>query len=280
MTSLNSPGFSISLLNVRDLGVQGSVLNFLDAASDVPGWHATSWPTSNITPKSFRQTPKDVHQSQSQLETSQVHLKCELDVVVKRLKAGLQSMIASEPDVIENDNLVGDGDCGTTLKRGAEGIFGLITETKITAIVSLLDQSTSIVERTMDGTSGALYSIFLNALTWFIKKHQSQEDNANVAFWSRALASAMNSLEKYTPARKGDRTLMDSLIPFVNILKATEELNQAAEAAMNGAEKTKWLHAKLGRTVYIGEEEKWLGKIPDPGAWGLASFLVGFSRGW
>lgn len=121
MTSLNSPGFSISLLNVRDLGVQGSVLNFLDAASDVPGWHATSWPTSNITPKSFRQTPKDVHQSQSQLETSQVHLKCELDVVVKRLKAGLQSMIASEPDVTENDNLVGDGDCGTTLKRGAEG---------------------------------------------------------------------------------------------------------------------------------------------------------------
>lgn len=131
----------------------------------------------------------------------------------------------------------------------------------------------------MDGTSGALYSIFLNALTLFVKQHQSEENDADAAFWSRALIFALHALEKYTPAREGDRTMMDSLIPFVETLKSTGEPKRAAQAAMDGAERTKRLQAKLGRTVYIGDEENWLGKVPDPGAWGLGRFLMGLARG-
>ncbi|KAK8044205.1 Dolichyl-phosphate-mannose--protein mannosyltransferase 1 [Apiospora rasikravindrae] len=56
-----------------------------------------------------------------------------------------------EPDVTRYDTVVGDGDCGIGLKRGAEGIL------------SHLSKIVSVVEVDMDGTSGAIYSIFLLA---------------------------------------------------------------------------------------------------------------------
>jgi hypothetical protein len=37
------------------------------------------------------------------------------------LKAGLNRLISVEPDVTKYDTIVGDGDCGIGLKRGAEG---------------------------------------------------------------------------------------------------------------------------------------------------------------
>ncbi len=39
----------------------------------------------------------------------------------RALKAGLESVIAAEPDITRYDTQVGDGDCGAGLKRGAEG---------------------------------------------------------------------------------------------------------------------------------------------------------------
>ncbi|KAI9867102.1 MAG: hypothetical protein M1823_009133, partial [Watsoniomyces obsoletus] len=47
-------------------------------------------------------------------------LDCDLDEVICRLRAGLEAVIAAESEVTKYDSVVGDGDCGTTLKRGAE----------------------------------------------------------------------------------------------------------------------------------------------------------------
>jgi dihydroxyacetone kinase len=37
------------------------------------------------------------------------------------LTTALKRLIAAEPDVTKYDTIVGDGDCGIGLKRGAEG---------------------------------------------------------------------------------------------------------------------------------------------------------------
>ena len=37
------------------------------------------------------------------------------------LKSALEKVIAAEPEVTRYDTVVGDGDCGIGLKRGAEG---------------------------------------------------------------------------------------------------------------------------------------------------------------
>ena len=142
-------------------------------------------------------------------------------------------------------------------------------------IVQLLELVTEVVEGTMDGTSGALYSIFLNALTSYFRTQPTENTiNVDVIFWAKALRAAMKALEKYTPARIGDRTLVDALQPFVDTLQNTSSLEEAAKAALSGASDTKHMKAKLGRAVYVREDEQWVGKIPDPGAWGLTQFLL------
>lgn len=125
----------------------------------------------------------------------------------------------------------------------------------------------------MDGTSGALYAIFLNSLVAALKSVPPGPASPEV--WAKALKESCVSLSKYTPARPGDRTLVDALYPFVEALETTSDLKQAAEAAMSGAEGTKGMKASLGRTVYIGGSG--FEQVPDPGAWGLANFFLGLA---
>jgi triose/dihydroxyacetone kinase / FAD-AMP lyase (cyclizing) len=148
---------------------------------------------------------------------------------------------------------------------------------KPASIVELLSYVTTAVEESMDGTSGAIYSIFVNALVHYFKQDAPPHSEVSVAVWANALQHALNALTKYTAARKGDRTLMDVLIPFIETLSSSSDLQQAAEAAEKGAQRTKFLMPNLGRSVYIGSQEDWLGKIPDPGAWGLSKFLNGLA---
>ena len=87
----------------------------------------------------------------------------------------------------------------------------------------------------------------------------------------------MQSLSKYTPAKPGDRTLVDALFPFVEQLDASGDLTKAAMAADQGSKNTKGMKASLGRTVYIGGSG--FEEVPDPGAHGLAVFFGGMAEG-
>ena len=126
----------------------------------------------------------------------------------------------------------------------------------------------------MDGTSGALYVIFLTALAHALRQHSS-EGEATTKVWAAALTQASETLSKYTPAQPGDRTLVDALQPFVETLSKTQDLKKAAEAARKGAEDTKGMKASLGRSVYIGGTG--FEEVPDPGAWGLSEFFLGLA---
>lgn len=125
----------------------------------------------------------------------------------------------------------------------------------------------------MDGTSGALYAIFLNALIHGLRDHAPGQ--ATPSAWAAALEESCGALSRYTPARPGDRTLVDALQPFVDTLRDTGDLRRAAEAARKGAEGTKGMVPGLGRSVYVGGTG--YKKVPDPGAWGLAAFFGGLA---
>lgn len=133
---------------------------------------------------------------------------------------------------------------------------------------------TQIVENTMDGTSGALYAIYLNALVHALGE-QASAGEATPKVWGKALQQASEALGHYTPAKPGDRTLVDALHPFVETLASTGDVKKAAEASKKGADKTKGMKASLGRTVYIGGTG--YEQVPDPGAWGLSEFFLGIA---
>lgn len=202
-------------------------------------------------------------------------------VLKTALSSGLKRLIAAEPQVTRYDSIVGDGDCGVGLKRGAEAVLALIENpsTKLTEdVVNAVSQIVNVVENTMDGTSGAIYAIFLNALAHGLRaQDQGTATPVTVDTWTEALKYSLSALGKYTPAQPGDRTLIDALVPFCTKLVETKDVKAAAKAAQEGTESTKHMKASLGRAVYVGGEQEWVGKIPDPGAYGLSEFLAGLA---
>lgn len=188
-----------------------------------------------------------------------------------------KSVIAAEPAITQSDRIVGDGDCGTTLSRGANAVLDALSKSPLsetTSASSAVLRIANAVEESMDGTSGALYELFMTALV--AELQASQETEANTRVWAQAASGALNRLEAMTPARVGDRTIMDALIPFVQTLTGGS-LSQAVNAAKAGCEKTRGMEASLGRAVYV-TSENW-GKVADPGAEGIVAIVEGLALG-
>lgn len=273
MTSLNGLGFSISLLNVVNTDIGGpGMIELLDAPTEALGWSANvrkeTWEEKNSMVYNDKRVAGNEDAEPSGLEW-------DAQLVYKALQGGLESVIAAEPDVTRFDTVVGDGDCGIGLKRGAEALLNLLNETPLSSDVLIaLSRITGVVETSMDGTSGALYAIFLNSLLHSLRQQStSTPKKITPQIWAEGLQASLKSLLKYTPAQPGDRTLIDALYPFVEVLAETGSLGKAAEASRKGAAGTKGMKASLGRTVYIGGEG--FMSVPDPGAYGLSEFFAG-----
>ncbi|KAI9671241.1 MAG: hypothetical protein M1829_004648 [Trizodia sp. TS-e1964] len=284
MTSLNGFGFSISLLKIFDTGLGGkrSIIDLLDAPAEASGWASAG----AVTGKQWEQVPP--FETPKEVEVPLVGSSYTMDPSIARsaLEGGLDNLINAEPKITAYDTAVGDGDCGTCLKRGAEAIPGLkeLLSNLQSAPDLLCDPAlavaniAAVVERTMDGTSGALYSIFLHALhAALVSQSPPSSTPITLQTWSTALQSAFRTLKTYTPATSGDRTLIDALHPFLEALVRGENVSSAAKAAEAGASSTAGLRPSLGRAVYVGGEV-WK-TVPDPGAIGVAEFLVGMARG-
>ena len=291
MTSLNGLGFSVTLLNVVNTDIGGpSMIELLDYPCEATGWSSpiskTTWEEKNTATRE--------QEASVEGETKPSGLEMDGTTAQQALTRALEEVVAVEPEVTRYDTVVGDGDCGIGLKRGAEGKreaarsvcvgWALLTE-DAAILAHLRDHQLSgdavvdvasivpVIEREMDGTSGALYAIFFNALVASLRSQGQGE--ASPAVWASALRLSCDALSRYTPARPGDRTLVDALYPFVEVLETTGDVRQAAEAAQKAAEGTKGMKASLGRTVYIGGSG--FEQVPDPGAWGLASFFLGLA---
>lgn len=269
MTSLNGLGFSITLLNVVNTEVGGpSMIQLLDYPCEATGWSA---PISKETWEEKNQaTREDTSSAGGEVKPS--GLKYDASIASKALQTGLEYVIAVEPDVTRYDSVVGDGDCGIGLKRGAEAIIDHLKSNPLTgdAVVDTAN-IVSVVEMAMDGTSGAIYAIFLNALVHALSTLAPGDASPKV--WAEALKQSCEALSRYTPARPGDRTLVDALYPFVDTLAESGDLQKAAQASMAAAEATQGMVASLGRSVYVGGSG--FKHVPDPGAWGLAYFFLG-----
>lgn len=184
-----------------------------------------------------------------------------------RIESGCAAVIAAEPTITEYDTIVGDGDCGYTLRDGAKQVLASIATQDLTRLPQTVAQLVSELEVNMGGTSGALYCIYLTALAGALASESSVP---------AALKAALEQLMKYTRARLGDRTMMDALIPFIETLAATGDTGQAVQKAREGVEGTKKMEAKLGRSTYLDESATQ--GVPDPGAYGLLVLLEGMSK--
>lgn len=115
MTSLNMPGFSITLLKLPSKSNSGSfpsqdlLLSLLDAPAEASGW---GW-VSHKSP-----VPLDTQLTQSTLSSDKPISTTSVlpSVIVEPIRRACQALIKAEPELTRMDTIAGDGDCGLTLK--------------------------------------------------------------------------------------------------------------------------------------------------------------------
>jgi len=285
MTSLNMPGFSISLVRLpeEDVKVSGysvsanALLELLDAEGKAPAWKYTPKNSPAVDMLSGKGEPAAKSKAPS-LSSKEGPAIPNIKKFVEAVTAACKSGVAAERELTEYDSILGDGDCGMTLKAGCEGVLARIDELESDNLASAFMMISEVAEEKMGGTSGALYSIFFNALAAEFAKLDS-DAKTDAAAWSKALEATLNKFYGYTRARPPSRTLVDPLSSFIlTFANEPDNLAAAYHAAQQAQEATATLDAKAGRAAYIEKSKVSESKIPDAGATGVIRLLDGLVR--
>jgi dihydroxyacetone kinase len=122
-TSLNMPGFSITLLllpSLHDADAPDAnlLLRLLDDPTSAPGWAWSSGaPAADLA---SHQAPKQTGTAAAAAKT--IALRADdpvaFDSAIKRACAAVNN---EEAEITHMDTIAGDGDCGLTLQTGANG---------------------------------------------------------------------------------------------------------------------------------------------------------------
>ncbi|KAI2464220.1 glycerone kinase [Annulohypoxylon bovei var. microspora] len=282
-TSLNAPAFSVSIVNATAAAANCSysveeIKSFFDAKTNTC-WESLTGAQSVRRPRQeqFVQPPPEPKKVIEEAKD----LKIDPSVLEKMLRGACKQLIDAEPDLTKWDTIMGDGDCGETLKTGANCLIAALDSKKLAAqgsVIAVLQELEEILEGKMGGTLGGILGIF------FVSMRNALEENIAIAqseglpkLWAKAAQTALDNLTRYTPAKVGDRTVMDTLIPFAEGL-CSGVFADGVEAAIKGAELTRTLTPKLGRATYIGADSS-KGLPPDPGAWGAMVAIKGLQSG-
>jgi dihydroxyacetone kinase len=265
LSSLDMAGISISILGLND-----EWLRWLDAETSAP-----AWPNG---PKQPPRNPKaEIAIEPVAAPTPSIPRGAQTETgrrVRQAIESACKALIDAEEELTEMDRVTGDGDLGISMKRAAEAMLASDESYPLDNIPATLKQLGHTVQRVMGGASGPLYgALFLRC---GIVLENSKR--TGLASWIEALHQGCLAISEMGGAKRGDRTMLDALIPFVESLDSAAEgeyrktLLSAVEAAEGGADATARMTPRVGRSSYLGERV--IGH-PDPGAKAVAIWLRG-----
>eukprot|EP00814_Leptocylindrus_danicus_P019472 CAMPEP_0116032800 /NCGR_PEP_ID=MMETSP0321-20121206/18432_1 /TAXON_ID=163516 /ORGANISM="Leptocylindrus danicus var. danicus, Strain B650" /LENGTH=578 /DNA_ID=CAMNT_0003508399 /DNA_START=144 /DNA_END=1880 /DNA_ORIENTATION=+ len=264
MTSFDMHGISVS---VCCLDEGNRVAPLLDAATTAPAWAKSE--VTDESPRSAALAPlEEVTAPESADDVASnaaTDGKLSADTIGQILRKVCNAILEAESKLTEWDLIVGDGDCGITMKRGASEILtqvdggSLPLDNPVTLCLGLADA----VSQSMGGTSGILFELCFRKMASVLK-------SSPLDFVS-AFQSGVDAVMFYGGAKAGYRTMLDALVPAADAL-GTGGIAAAASAANEGADSTaKMKVAMAGRSNYLSEDQ--LEGTPDPGAKAVAIIL-------
>ena len=290
MTSFDMHGASLTILNVAQ---QPDLLQYLDAPCSAPAWQkADVWIRDDATTirPSLVRVPEPA--TEAAASSSDALLPpCQIPdfaaTASHMVQAAVTALADAEPTLTQYDTIVGDGDCGITLKRGATQILQELQNGTLDVHhpVSLFAGLSQAVSASMGGTSGILLELLLGKMAATLRgpstppqQQQDDEDASKKEITSanlvQAFATGVEAVKFYGGATVGSRTMMDALVPAAQASPddSAEWLQAAAQAARSGANTTAAMDTALaGRSNYLSQES--LQGTPDPGAVAVAIVL-------
>lgn len=165
------------------------------------------------------------------------------------------------------DAAIGDGDHGINMSKGFKAVEEKIDTVKDKDCGTILKTTAMTLISTVGGASGPLYgTAFLKAAMAVNGKMELKNDDVVKMF-----DEAIKGVVMRGKAQKGEKTMLDALIPTYEELKSSlkdgstmaDAFNRAEKAAADGVEFTKTIRATKGRASYLGDRS--IGH-QDPGA--------------
>lgn len=178
----------------------------------------------------------------------------------RQIADALIHAIQSNKDYLsEIDGQIGDGDHGINMNKG----FTMCQE-KLAGQTPTISEALMVISETLlediGGSMGPLYGVLFEGMS----DACDGKDDITAEVFGEMLNGAVEGLQDISPAQKGDKTLMDTLIPardaFAESLAAgksfAECLDDTKKAAEAGWQSTKDLVAKIGRASRLGERSR------------------------
>lgn len=195
------------------------------------------------------------------------------DKVITWLEAFAAKLAENKEYLTDLDSPIGDADHGVNMDRGFQAVLEKLPTIANQDIGSVFKSVGMTLVSTVGGASGPLYGTYFMQLGMVTngKLELTLED------WISALESGLDGVIRRGKANPGDKTMIDSLLPGLEAMKAAaasgsgvkEALQAGADAAEKGMKDTIPLVAKKGRASYLGERSA---GHQDPGA--TSSFLL------
>ena len=164
------------------------------------------------------------------------------------------------------DGLIGDGDHGVNMNKGFT-LAGEQLSREPGDLTHALGVLSKVLMMKIGGSMGPLYGMFFKAMAGAVQGVKA----VDAATFGKMLGATREAIQKISPAKPGDKTLMDVLVPAQEAYQAaldggkafTECLDAMSLAAEQGRDATKDMVAKLGRSSRLGERSR---GVVDAGA--------------
>lgn len=170
----------------------------------------------------------------------------------KMLRNALVCITQRADEFSQLDAVLGDGDHGTAIVQAMSAIVE--SAEKGTEFKSMLNDMGFNVMLQISGSTSTLLGGFFLGMSDAV---EGTELNATAL--KAMFAGGLAGVKKQTKAQRGDKTMMDALIPAVEAMQEVTSddvkvvLEAGAQAALEGAEATKAMKANFGRARNYGE---------------------------
>jgi dihydroxyacetone kinase len=184
-------------------------------------------------------------------------------------------VLANEGELGRIDAVAGDGDHGVGMARGSRAACAAAEAVPGDAGVgTVLAAAADAFSDRAGGTSGILWGIFLSA----IGASLGDQDDVTGERVGAALRHGADTMQRIGKAERGDKTMLDALLPFADELESRlakgEPLGSAWDAAaavaVSAAGDTAQLRPRVGRARPLAERS--IG-TPDAGATSMGLIL-------
>lgn len=171
-----------------------------------------------------------------------------------------RSVIEHADELGELDRAIGDGDHGLNMKRGFEEVLLKLDETADKPVSDALGAIGMTLVTRVGGASGPLYGTLFMTLGKALPA-----ENFRGADVTRALGTAIAAVKARGRSDRGQKTLLDVLVPLHEALAGSNGLtvSDLRPLAARAAEATIPMRALKGRASFLGDRS--IGHM-DPGA--------------